>query len=126
MVKKFRVRKTNKFHYYTLQANNIRRLWSAEDPERKKCLINARVRDGKIFKERCNDCQQLFPYGQYQVDHITPIAISQPQTKEELDIFYQRTLVKANQLQVLCLNCHYDKTNREFDDRKNEKKEEKI
>lgn len=67
-------------------------------------------KSGRMAKlYQCNKCKELFPLTDVEVDHIIPIM--------EIDIAWDEVIDKMfceeDNLQVLCKNCHYEKTQEE-------------
>ena len=56
----------------------------------------------------CASCQKEFPSAQVQVDHITPIG-----STDSWDGFIAALFCEKDNLQVLCIPCHAEKTQQE-------------
>lgn len=65
---------------------------------------------------RCAKCQEEFPSKQVQVDHIDPVV--DPKVGFiSWDEFIKRLFCGSNNLQVLCLQCHLEKSKQEKEKR---------
>ena len=60
------------------------------------------------FEYQCNYCEQWFPEKRVNVDHITPAGTLR--TAADLPGFVERLFCEIDGLQVLCSNCHDEKT----------------
>ena len=60
------------------------------------------------FEYQCKYCEQWFPEKRVNVDHITPAG--QLRTATDLPGFVERLFCEIDGLQVLCSNCHDEKT----------------
>lgn len=84
--------------------------WS---PERRKALARAfRYKKGKIEYYECEECHEIVPRKQKQVDHIEPV-IRPLIGFSGYDDLRQRVFVSASLLRVLCKACHQSKTQAE-------------
>lgn len=77
-----------------------------------------RVVKGKRWKYeyKCAACEGWFKDSRVEVDHITPAGSLK--SYEDLPRFVATLYCEADNLQVLCKECHRDKTNREKEERK--------
>lgn len=74
-------------------------------------MVNRKTgRQAKHYK--CNACNNLFPAKEVQVDHINPIIDPAVGFTSWDDVINNMFCEKEN-LQVLCLACHQEKTNAE-------------
>lgn len=88
-------------------------------PPKYTCLSEAcigsqiNLKSGRMAKHyRCNKCLQSFPGKDVQVDHIN--AIINPETGfTSWDDVVNNMFCEKDNLQVLCLTCHKNKTNAE-------------
>lgn len=62
------------------------------------------------FVHQCDACQQWFPKKQVAVDHIVPCG-SLLDIEKDTGPFILRLLCEVDGLQLLCTNCHQEKTN---------------
>ena len=60
------------------------------------------------FEYQCKYCEQWFPEKRVNVDHITPAGTLR--TATDLPGFVERLFCEIDGLQVLCNNCHDEKT----------------
>jgi len=60
------------------------------------------------FEYQCKYCEQWFPEKRVNVDHITPAGTLR--TAADLPGFVERLFCEIDGLQVLCSNCHDEKT----------------
>jgi len=60
------------------------------------------------FEYQCKYCEQWFPEKRVNVDHIVPAG--QLRTAADLPGFVERLFCEIDGLQVLCSNCHDEKT----------------
>ena len=70
---------------------------------------------------RCTKCRELFPQKQIQVDHVQPVV----DTKKGFvswDVFIDRLFCEADNLQLLCKNCHKEKSKKERKHRDKQRK----
>lgn len=108
----------------------IRKLWTQNSPERKECLLNARVKHYPLTKSgtlsksyvnryKCADCDNLFVKIDVQVDHIAPVGKLPDWPPTEVRT-WNRWLVRlwcpVSNLQILCLTCHKKKSKEEDHD----------
>ena len=63
----------------------------------------------KAIKYCCEDCKELFPISQIDVDHIIPVGSLK--SIEEVGEWAKRLFSDYSQWQVLCTHCHRMKTN---------------
>ena len=68
------------------------------------------------FEYQCAGCKGWFPNSRTQVDHIEPAGSLK--TYEDLPGFVERLYCEADNLQVLCDDCHHKKTQEERQRRK--------
>lgn len=104
----------------------ILRRASYRSPARNQALKNARISRGLY---RCNSCLNEFTRKQIAVDHIKPVVpINGYKSGLDFDAneFAERLFCEANNLQVLCKDCHKQKTKKENNCRKKGKKREKT
>lgn len=86
--------------------------------ENKICLENAvhptikGPRGGKQFV--CAKCSKVDGAKEFQIDHIEPvIPLNKTQSEMSWDEIIERMFCDLSNLQVLCLDCHHEKTVRE-------------
>lgn len=60
----------------------------------------------------CNMCKKHFPNKEVQVDHIDPV-VDPIKGFQGWDVFVERMFVKKDGYQVLCKQCHKEKTRQE-------------
>lgn len=60
------------------------------------------------FEYQCKSCQDWFPDKEIDVDHVVPAG--QLKSIEDLPIFFSKLFCEVEELQVLCKECHYEKT----------------
>ncbi len=60
---------------------------------------------------KCASCRQDFVQKDVQVDHIIPVV--GPEGFKGWDVYIERLLCEASNLQVLCTTCHKAKTKKE-------------
>lgn len=75
-------------------------------PERNRCLQLARKERG--FYE-CKACNKLYGRKEVHVDHIKSV-VSVRDAWVDWNTYIERLFVPAEQMQVLCINCHAAKT----------------
>jgi len=63
------------------------------------------------YEYQCNKCKQYFPDKQIQVDHIFPAG--RLAAFDDLPGFVKRLFIEEDGLQVLCTDCHNNKTKEE-------------
>lgn len=98
--------------FYTLLRSILRRAW-VRFPERAKCLQAARKPyrgDNKRQKweYECCSCKGAFMQKEVVVDHIIPCGTFL--SEKDWSTFGPGLFCKADNLQVLCRNCHKLKT----------------
>lgn len=71
-----------------------------------QALADARVERGSY---KCAGCSELFKRDQIHIDHIEPV-IPVDGTFEDWNTFIERLFCGPEGLQVLCVQCHEDKT----------------
>ena len=92
-------------------------------PPKYKCLNEAKVgkkinwKTGRLAEHyKCNSCKKEFPAKEVQVDHVIPIV---PVTGfTSWDEVVDNMFCEAENLQVLCTECHSVKSLRERQERK--------
>ena len=67
----------------------------------------------KRVSYKCNCCGELFKKTEINVDHIIPIGKETYRTLADAHYFYTLVYCPHSNLQVLCKDCHKDKTRRE-------------
>ena len=103
----------------------MRRLFSysplAQEVREKALSEEKGVRGGKRFN--CNVCGKSYPTAQVFVDHIEPlIEIGKNYYEYTLEEIYQRMFCDISNLQLICKECHHDKSQNENKGRKEAKK----
>ena len=94
--------------------------WS---PERRKALARAfKYKKGKIEFYECEECHEIVPRKEKQVDHTSPVILPQ-QGFIGYDDLRRRMFVSAVELKVLCKKCHQKKTQAENKIRRQVKKD---
>ena len=96
----------------------LRRAW-LRDSARTKVKERARIARGRYI---CEFCKKEIGAKDFQIDHIDPIV---PLTGwENFDSFIMRTFVDDTKLQLICKEpCHSEKSKRENEERRKNKKE---
>lgn len=108
--------------HYLLAAFRRTFRWS---PERKKALKRAfHHKDGKIEFYECEECHQIVPRKQKQVDHVEPVIMPLVGFNGYDDL-KARMFVTASKLKVLCRPCHKIKTQAENVIRRKVRKDKK-
>jgi len=64
------------------------------------------------YEYQCNCCKQWYPAKDVNVDHIIPAG--NLQSGKDLEGFVDRLFCEVDNLQVLCVNCHDEKTKAEL------------
>ena len=77
-----------------------------QDAKRKSQSSNKRLK----YEYQCNKCREWFPDKQVQIDHVEPVGSLK--CLEDLAGFLER-LTPEDGFQVLCKECHQEKTNKE-------------
>lgn len=78
-------------------------------------------RGGRIFI--CAHCNDLFGESKVKVDHIIPIVPTDSCNAEmTLRMYYERCFCSVENLQILCQECHDQKSRAENEERKHFKK----
>jgi 5-methylcytosine-specific restriction endonuclease McrA len=78
-------------------------------------------RGGRVFI--CAHCNDLFGEGKVKVDHIIPIVpVDSTISEMTLRMYYERCFCSVDNLQVLCHDCHDQKSRVENEERKQFKK----
>lgn len=99
--------------YFKYVISALRRIWRWS-PDRKKALKNAEVRKDTY---RCNACRRLFDRKKVAVDHKRPVVNPRYGFKD-WNTYITRLYVMGPLLQVLCKQCHQEKTKEEREIRK--------
>jgi hypothetical protein len=69
------------------------------------------------FESQCNQCQKWFPDKKIQIDHVIPVGSLL--CWDDVTPFLKNLIPEdIKRFQVLCLDCHQIKTNKEREDRK--------
>ena len=69
------------------------------------------VKTGRLAEHyRCNECNSTFPAKEVQVDHIKSIM----KDAKSWDDVIKNMFCETDGLQILCLDCHKLKTNKEY------------
>lgn len=68
------------------------------------------------YEYQCKSCKGYFPDKEINVDHIHPVGTLK--CANDLPFFVENLFCEIDNLQVLCLNCHNDKTKKEAASRK--------
>lgn len=113
----------DQFIIWTLRRASFR--W----PPRGEAMKLARVDRGLY---RCAGCNSTFKNKEVRVDHVKPVVPLPSElssmrkeagdireyTKADMGQIMRRMFPEASGFQILCVNCHSDKTRREQDERK--------
>jgi 5-methylcytosine-specific restriction endonuclease McrA len=104
----------------------IRRIYQIYSLERKKAIERSTIKqprrklDGNVSKSyavfrTCNACGKLCKDTERDIDHIDPVGPmpEYPFCDNSLEIWIRRLFCNADNLQVLCKECHKAKTARE-------------
>lgn len=95
------------------------RKWPAKYTALAAAYVDTRInkKSGRLAKHyKCNSCKGLFTSTNVQVDHIE--AIVGPEGFTTWDNFIERLFCPIGNLQVLCTNCHKEKSALEKQERK--------
>ena len=81
-----------------------------------QCKLNAKrpykgINKRQKFEYQCNKCKKWFPDKQINIDHIIPAG--ELNKADDLPGFVERLFVEQSGLQVLCSNCHNEKSKHE-------------
>lgn len=87
------------------QLRKISYLWAP----RNQALQRAKVSWGKY---KCRACQEIYPRKEIAIDHIKPV-VDPAQGFITWDDHIARLFCDINGFQILCKECHKEKTNRE-------------
>jgi 5-methylcytosine-specific restriction endonuclease McrA len=91
-------------------------MWDTKNNAKVGKRVNKKT--GRLAEHyKCAGCSNLFVARDVQVDHIEPV-VSVEDGFENLDVYADRLYCEEENLQVLCLACHKEKTNKERKDRK--------
>ena len=102
--------------FWTPIRSDLRRRWM-KFPERKKAILNARVgklksvKTGRmVFHVECAKCHESLPEMDkgFEVDHL--IDAGGLKCFEDLPGFVDRLFCEAKHLQIICKDCHKEKT----------------
>lgn len=77
---------------------------------------------------KCAKCENIFPKKEIRLDHIEPVVpVEGFKNGSDFDLheFAERLLVEENQFQVLCNNCHHEKSQGENSKRRERKAKKK-
>mgnify|MGYP002398935969 CR=1 FL=1 len=75
------------------------------------------------YRYKCAACGSSFKRDEVQVDHIDPVVDPhRANTTINWNVYIERLLCEVDNLQVLCSNCHLDKSNLETQVRKKARK----
>ena len=101
--------------YFTFIRSGLRKMWSRY-PVRYQVLNDARrpykgTDKRTKWEYQCNCCKKWFKAKDVQVDHI--VSAGSLKCYEDLPAFVQRLFCEADNLQVLCKECHHVKTQEE-------------
>ena len=89
----------------------LRKIWRWH-PERKRALEIAKVHGSMKDHYGCAKCDEIFPRKNVHVDHICPVV--DPKTGfDSWDSYITRLFIGAEGLQILCKECHQQKSNKE-------------
>ena len=78
--------------------------------------VNSKTgRVGKHFQ--CASCKGIFPTKEVQVDHIQPV-VDPVKGFEDWNTYIERLFCDREGFQVLCVECHSEKTAQEREERK--------
>lgn len=79
--------------------------------------VNAKT--GRLAEHyTCNACKQSFPLKEVQVNHITPVVL--PSGFDSWDGVIERLFCEREGLEVLCIPCHKQVTDKENEERRNQ------
>ena len=108
-VKSVKSKKPREFNLKGYIFGSLRKIWRWY-PERRLALQLAAVL-GTVAKDSysCAKCDNIFNKKLIQVDHIDPV-INPATGFTTWDNYIERLFVKAEKLQVLCKECHKNKS----------------
>lgn len=105
-----RARKKKGFNltsHITQHLRAISRFW----PPKAESLKNAKQSDGKF---KCGHCNASKDRKEVQVDHKVPVGGFQG----DWNLYIEKLFCDVSNLEVLCLACHQQKTNKEREERR--------
>lgn len=92
----------------------FRQSWRWADPGRKEAMERAFAgrKDGVEYY-RCEKCKKVVPRSQKEVDHVDAVGglVRLPSGALDWNRHWERLMVPASSLVVLCKVCHRKKTN---------------
>ncbi len=84
--------------------------WS---PAYREATKKAERKEGKEIKWLCAKCNALVGKGEKHRDHIDPVVSVEKGWDGSWDTYRDRLFVDADKIQILCLQCHKEKSNGE-------------
>lgn len=121
-VKKERVPKTRnagtqtEASFWSMISSGLRKMSMYWKPILKARLKARRAYKGdnrrQLWEYECNHCKNWFKNDHIVVDHITPVGVLR--SYEDLPRVVEILFCEEDNLQVLCKNCHLEKTNAEI------------
>ena len=109
--------------FFSFIRSALRAAWSRWPPKYQLLAKAKRKYEGPNKRLKweflCNECKNYYPQKEISVDHIDPAGTLR--TFEDIGLFCQRLFVGEDKLQVLCSECHRQKTSQEREERKNNK-----
>ena len=109
--------KEKKAHYWTVQFQVTRQIWSQRNLERREVFSVAKHKVNGVDKWKCAHCQQLFAKSEVECDHIDPISKNVPTTMQQYILCLERLHAPSYRLQILCRTCHKIKSKNEAHER---------
>lgn len=105
--------------YWAFIRSALRGAWQRYPVKHQLLRDNRKTVRGKKhkFEYQCVDCSNWFQGKEVQVDHITPTGSLKDYS--DLPQFTETLFCEADNLQIMCKECHQKKTNKEREDRKN-------
>lgn len=88
----------------------FRRLFMYYWPAKKDLIKWNRIKKDGVFKLQCAKCLEWFREKDIQVDHITPVGKQPDLNSKSVSEYVGKLFINIDGLQILCRDCHFEKT----------------
>jgi len=89
--------------------------WAVKSDVKMEARLPEKLRNKKgreVFHTTCSDCKSVVPETESAIDHVSPV-VDPTKGFTTWDDFIYRLFCEADNLQVLCNECHTVKSNKE-------------
>ena len=88
----------------------LRQLYQRYWPPKKDIIARKRYKKGKVFCCDCEKCGKSLLLSEVKVDHIDPVGLQPDLRAGEIGPYADKLFCGLENLQILCSECHFQKT----------------